>query len=89
MIELGNMENVCKSDSKTFSTWKNKVLSGNIDPETAKKDLKAYKEKVEVFTNNITEASDKFIQAKEEYKRKTEAFKSMESLLTEQKSKKE
>lgn len=65
-------------DKKTneFNVWKDKVLNGEIDIETAKKDLVSYKEELKVHMEKNTELSDKYYQVRGDMNKQLSVYKS-------------
>ena len=52
------------ADTKAWSDWKEKVEKGEIDIETAKKDMKVYKEKITVINDWVKQTNEKYIAIK-------------------------
>jgi chromosome segregation ATPase len=52
------------AQGKAFADWKAKVMKGEIDIETAKKDLKEYKAKIEEITNKSNEANNRLAEVR-------------------------
>lgn len=55
-----------KSDESAFLAWKDKVIKGEIDVETAKKDLKMYSEKVGEISSRSGDIMSKITEIKKQ-----------------------
>jgi hypothetical protein len=53
-----------EADKKAFTDWKDKVEKGEIDVETAKKDMKLYKDKITLVNDWVKQTNEKFIAIK-------------------------
>ncbi len=63
--ELTKFKTKWTNDSKNFEDWKSKVLKGEIDIETAKKDLAEYKSKLAKSANVSTKGYNRLIEVRE------------------------
>ena len=62
--EITTYTETFEADGKAWGDWKVKVEKGEIDIETAKKDMKLYKEKITVINDWVKETNTKYMAIK-------------------------